>query len=214
MTATEIHAQGATMSEREAGGQLSITSEQSERLQRVFPSVAERGGDADQLAQAAGLPVRVVNAALADPAMAALLAQAHKDAEADGTLLKPVATLATLAMLRTVNRAAEAGDLDIDDAANLLPKVHRVIEHAERMEIERNGGGARLPVFNITIGAGGAVTAVPADAAGADVVDVVATEVNEPSATGGAAGASDHSDGATTFLRGINVALFGESEHD
>ncbi|MBA2721821.1 MAG: hypothetical protein H0W48_03280 [Methylibium sp.] len=66
--------------------------------------------------------------------------------------LKARAERITHAMLDVVEAAFDAGETDLDDVRDLLPKVHRIVESAERLELQRNGASENLPVFNITIG--------------------------------------------------------------
>jgi hypothetical protein len=121
-----------------------------ERLERAFPAVDEAGGDEAQLARAAGVDVAEVRQLLSIPEVAAALEAAQRAAEIDGSLLVVSARAAVLSMLRRINTEMAHGDVDLADIANLLPKAHRIVEHAEAADLKRNG--ADLPVIHITIG--------------------------------------------------------------
>lgn len=127
-----------------------IGLDEIKRLKDAFPLVSGRGGDMAQLARVAGVSMEVAQSAMDDPHTAALLLDEQIKAEDDGRLLKPVAARLTLAMLHKLNEAVAAGELDVDDIGSLLPKVHRVVEHADRIEAARGDGFDRLPTFNIT----------------------------------------------------------------
>lgn len=151
-----------------------VSPEDFKLIADVFPLVASRGGDAEELARAAGVPVAAVHGAMNDPDTAARLQDAQTTAEGDGRLLKPTANRIALAMLQKLGGELEAGTLDADDIGNLLPKVHKVVEHAERMEQARGGGNEGLATFHITFINGGIEARVVPPA---DVVDIEATEV-------------------------------------
>jgi len=113
---------------------------------------------------------------MGDPAIVPRFLAAQRAAEDDGRLLKPVAARLTLGMLSKLGEELEAGTLDADDIGNLLPKVHKVVEHADRMEAARGDGYDNLPTVSITF-INGAMQArvVPA----AEVIDIEAAEVPE-----------------------------------
>lgn len=179
------------------------------RLRKVFPAVNEAGGDVTMLAREADLPADVVGALLADPGIAELLAQDAQVAESDGTLLASAARRIALRMLRKIEADVQAGDLDADDIGNLLPKVHRVLEHAERMQAEKPGTG--LPMFNIIIGGGG----ITVDQISPEPLPTV--ERLEPLADGAAPLALQGPDEGTAqgdfeeTLEAINAALAGQA---
>lgn len=154
-----------------------VSSDDVKRLESAFPLAASRGGDVEALARASGVTVAVAQAALDDPSTALQLLDAQHAAEDDGRLLKPVAARVALAMLTRLQGEVDAGNLDADDIGNLLPKVHRVVEHADRIEAGRGNGYGNLPVIQVTFINGGvqARTVTPA----ADVIDIDATEVRE-----------------------------------
>jgi hypothetical protein len=131
------------------------TPEQLKRLEAAMPRVDSRGGSVGALALAAEVPVEVAQAAMDDPATAARLVAACEAAEDGGHVLKAMAARITGAMLAKLNEAVTAGQLDIDDLGNLLPKVHRIVEHADRMEVARGDSSANLPVFHIHFGTRG-----------------------------------------------------------
>jgi hypothetical protein len=134
--------------------------DQLKRLEAAMPRVDSRGGSVGALALAAEVPVEVAQAAFDDPATAARLVAACEAAEDGGHVLKAMAARITGAMLAKLHEAVTAGQLDIDDLGNLLPKVHRVIEHADRMEVARGDRSADLPVFHIHFGAGASISVV------------------------------------------------------
>jgi hypothetical protein len=146
------------------------------RVERVFALVDSRGGNVEELAEAAGITVQAAQSVLADPASVARLLAAQRSAEDSGELLKPVAARLTLEMLHKVGADLASGALDIDDIGNLLPKVHKVVEHADRMEAARGDGYDGLPVFHITFMNGTLRAEVVADA---DVVDNAVSEASE-----------------------------------
>ena len=127
-----------------------ISNDDIKRLEDAFPLITSRGGDLDALASAAGVPVAVAQSALDNPVTAGRLLSAHDKALDDGRLLKPVAARITLAMLQKLDEALAAGELDVDDINNLLPKVHRVVEHADRIAAARGNGDEKLATFHIT----------------------------------------------------------------
>lgn len=151
-----------------------VSPEDIKRLSDAFPHVASRGGDEEDLARAAGVPVAVAQFAMTDPETLALLQDAQTAAEEGGRLLKPVAARLTLAMLQKLGSDLDAGTLDADDIGNLLPKVHKVVEHADRMEAARGDGNDGLATVYITIVNGATrLDVVPP----AEVVDIEAREV-------------------------------------
>jgi len=152
------------------------TDDEIKRLAAEYPLVEARGGGADELSRATGVPLDVVQAALSDRQIAARLLDAHTVAEEDGRLLRPVAARVASAMLRRLEEAIEAGEVDIDDVANLLPKVHRVVEHADRIEAAKGDGYDNLPVFNITFVNGGIQVEPPKPASAAEVIDITPSE--------------------------------------
>ena len=153
---------------------MTVSPEDRKKLKAEFPLVMLSGGDMDELAAAAGVPVTLAHAAMSDPDTLAEFVSAHRTAEQDGTLLKPVARRVSLAMLRRLEEALEAGDLDLTDISNLLPKVHKVVEHADRMEAARTGDYDGLPVVHITYVNGSTrINVTPP----ADVIDVDMPEV-------------------------------------
>jgi hypothetical protein len=156
-----------------------VTSDDIKRLATAFPLVVTRGGDdVEALARAAGVPLATAQAALSDPTTAVLLLDAQSAAEDDGRLLKPVAARVALAMLTKLRDEVDAGHLDADDIGNLLPKVHRVVEHADRIEAARDNGYSNLPMVHITIGRGIQID-MQKPATPADVIDIDAAEVPE-----------------------------------
>lgn len=152
-----------------------ISTDDIKRLEDAFPLITSRGGDLDALASAAGVPVAVAQSALDNPTTAGRLLSAHDKAQDDGRLLKPVAARITLAMLQKLDEALAAGELDVDDINNLLPKVHRVVEHADRIAAARGDGDDKLATFHITF-VNGAMHGRVVPAVG-EVIDVGAAEV-------------------------------------
>lgn len=153
-----------------------VSPEDVKRLEGAVALVASRGGDAAALARAAAVPVKVTQRAMDDPVIAAILIDAQHTAEDDGRLLKPVAARLTLAMLQKLTEAVEAGELDVDDIGNLLPKVHKVVEHSDLMAAGRGNGYDNLPTFHITFIHGGIqVQHAPEP----DVIEIIATEVEQ-----------------------------------
>ncbi len=144
----------APITPHQADTLVDVSAEDIRQIEAVFPLVEARGGDIEALALAAGVPVDVVLKAMADPGLAQRMLAAQDKAEDGGELLKPVAARITLAMLNKLREAVAAGELDIDDIGNLMPKVHRIIEHADRMEAARSDGYANLTTFNIIFGVG------------------------------------------------------------
>ena len=72
-----------------------------------------------------------------------------------------------------VEEAARSGELDVNDALRLLPPVHRVREHDDKME-QMNNGGKPLPTIIWNIGLGGTISAAVMPAAEVvDMADVV-----------------------------------------
>lgn len=129
-----------------------------ERLEAAFVGAAEAGYGPAELALLSGLPETRVEELLADAGVQHRLARVHREAELDGRAGVALARYTTLRMLRGINHGIDAGDLDAGDYMEALPKIHRIVEHADRMQLEQRGG-ASLPVFNIIIGAGGQITA-------------------------------------------------------
>jgi hypothetical protein len=66
--------------------------------------------------------------------------------------------------LDRIRAALDAGELDFDDVRALLPPVHRVLEHAERMEVARDDSDG-LPVVHIIFNLHGGVSVERVDAA-------------------------------------------------
>ena len=156
----------------------SYTPEEIKRVEEAFALVDSRGGDVDELAHESGVAVDVVQAMLGDAAITPRLLAAQRAAEDTGRLLKPVAARLTLDMLNKLDEELQAGTLDADDIGNLLPKVHKVVEHADRMEAGRGDGNDGLATFHITFisGAGFQARVVPPVD---EVVDIEADEVPE-----------------------------------
>lgn len=163
-----------------------ISPDDIKRLEDAFPLVTSRGGDLDALASAAGVPVAVAQSAIENPVTAGRLLFANDKAQDDGRLLKPVAARIALAMLQKLDEAITAGALDVDDINNLLPKVHRVVEHADRIAAARGNGDEGLTTFQFTHldGGGFQFQAVPRVANKArivtpvdEVIDVTSAEV-------------------------------------
>lgn len=153
-----------------------LDPEDIKRLEAVYPLADARGGDLDALARMAGVPVATAQAAMDEPQTAMRLLDAQNAAEEDGSLLKPTAARLTLTMLRQLNAAAGAGELDVDDIGNLLPKVHRVVEHADRVDAARRNPHDGLMTVNFTFVNGGVQAEVVAVQ---EVVDVDVVEVPE-----------------------------------
>ena len=78
-------------------------------------------------------------------------------------------------LFEIVEEAARSGELDVNDALRLLPPVHRVREHDDKMA-QMNNGGKPLPTIIWNIGVAGAISATVIPAA--EVVDVA--DVVEP----------------------------------
>jgi hypothetical protein len=154
-----------------------VSPEHFKSINDVFALVASRGGDAEELARVAGVPVAVVHGAMNDPDTAVRLQDAQTAAEGNGSLLKDTANRVALAMLQKVRDELAAGTLDADDIGNLLPKVHKVVEHAERMEQARGNGNEGLATIQFIL-INGAVTARVSSPA-AEVVDIDASEVRD-----------------------------------
>lgn len=96
----------------------------------------------------------------------------------------------TAGLLDVVEAAVQAGEVDVDDAARLLPRVHAVHADHARLEAAQKDNKPKLPVFNFVIHMSGAVTAErcdpvieaePVQPAELDVTDAV------PSSTASAA---------------------------
>lgn len=161
------------------GVALAPTPDDITKLTAAFPLAMLSGGDPDEWAQAAGVPVAVAHAAMADSVVLAGFLTAQRKAEHDGSLLKSVAGRLSLAMLRKLEDATEAGELDLTDLSNLLPKVHKVVEHADRMAAARGNGDDGLPVFHITFINGGMQLAVtpPAEVLDLEMLEIVRDEM-------------------------------------
>ena len=151
--------------------------EDIKKVVAVFAQVDNRGGGVEELAEAADLPLSAVQAMMDDAATVPRFLAAQRRAEDGGDLLKPTANRLLLAMLHKVRDELDAGTLDVDDIGNLMPKVHKVVDHAERMEQARGGGTEGLATFHITF-INGAMTARVVPPA-ADVVDIDASEVRD-----------------------------------
>lgn len=162
-----------------AAGTVSLapTADDIKKLTAAFPLAMLSGGDPDEWAQAAGVSVAAAHAAMADPVALAGFMAAQRKAEHDGSLLKPVAVRLSLVMLRKLEDATAAGELDLTDISNLLPKVHKVVEHADRMAAARGDEYDGLTTFNITIGRGVVAVRAAPDLSAAEVVDVETWEV-------------------------------------
>ena len=159
--------------------EIPVAPDELKRLEGAVALVMARGGDVGQLARTADVSVEVAQRALDHPRTAALLLDAQDRAEDAGHTLRPVASRIALDMLCAVRDAMARGELDVDDIGNLLPKVHKVIEHADRIEATR-GGFDHLPTVIITFvdGAMKVEAVTPkADVIDADVIDVDAVEV-------------------------------------
>lgn len=154
----------------EGGAVVAVSEDHLSKIEGAFAVVEARGGDVEALALAAGVPLDVVVQAMADPATGARLLLAQDKAEDEGGLLKPIAARLTLAMLTQLREALAVGELDVDDIANLLPKVHKVVEHADRMDAARGNGYDGLTVFHVTFVNGHLKGRVAPDHG--DVVDV------------------------------------------
>ncbi|WP_157991555.1 hypothetical protein [Caldimonas tepidiphila] len=137
-------------------------TEKQAMLLAVFPRVIATGGDVEQLAAHCGISVSEVEALIDTPEFAGELVAAQAKAELGGDLLAPLAAKVTLAMLQRLHKAVQAGELDVDDVGAFLPKVHRVVEHSERMAAAK-GTNENLPtiVINIGTGADAGIQAVP-----------------------------------------------------
>lgn len=155
------------------------TADDITKLTAAFPLAMLSGGDPDEWAQAAGVPVAVAHAAMADPVALAGFMAAQRKAEHDGSLLKPVAGRLSLAMLRKLEDATAAGELDLTDISNLLPKVHKVVEHADRMAAARGSEYDGLATFHITFVNGGMQIAAspPPEVLDLEMVEIVRGEL-------------------------------------
>jgi len=130
---------------------IAIDEASIKRIEAATPEVLARDGDIDALSRAAGVAREVAEAAFDNPDIAARLLDAQSAAEDSGRLLKPAAARITLAMLRVLEQAVVSGELDVDDIGNLMPKVHRVVEHADRIEAGRGDGNGHLVTLNVTL---------------------------------------------------------------
>ena len=75
------------------------------------------------------------------------------------------------------------GDVDLRDAGDLIPKVARVVEHFDKLELAARG--PTLATVHINIGAGGQIAArVERDAGAAEVVESVAATLPPPAPPG------------------------------
>jgi len=76
-------------------------------------------------------------------------------------------------LLDIVEEAARSGELDVNDALRLLPPVHRVREHDDKIELQRNGTDNLINISWV-IGASGNISAqvVPATKVN-DAVEVI-----------------------------------------
>lgn len=157
---------------------LTPTADDITKLTAGFALAMLSGGDPDEWAQAAGVPVAAAHAAMADSVVLAGFLAAQRKAEHDGSLLKSVAGRLSLALLRKLEDATEAGELDLTDISNLLPKVHKVVEHADRMAAGA-GGNDGLATFNITFIHGGMQLGVvpPAEVLDLEMLEIVRSEL-------------------------------------
>ena len=154
-----------------------VFADDIKRVEAAFALVDSRGGGLEELAHESGVEPDVVQAMLSDATLTPRFLAAQRAAEDSGRLLKPVAARLTLDMLNKLGEELQAGTLDADDIGNLLPKVHKVVEHADRMEAGRGDGNDGLATFHITFinGTMRAEIAPPA----ADVIDIEVDEVPE-----------------------------------
>ncbi|MFN3885727.1 MAG: hypothetical protein ACK4MG_02110 [Aquabacterium sp.] len=76
--------------------------------------------------------------------------------------LRRAASETALGLVGVVAKALRAEQLDLDDAIAALPKVHRIVEHHNEMELKQ-GAAAALPVFNFTIALDGVMVAEPVE---------------------------------------------------
>lgn len=84
-------------------------------------------------------------------------------ARAEPAELAAQARRVTAGLLDVVEAAVQAGDVDVDDAARLLPRVHAVHADHARLEAAQKDNKPKLPVFNFVIHMSGAVTAERCD---------------------------------------------------
>ena len=125
------------------------------RVAAAFPLAS----NSRQLAKLTGLTQATVEAMLHDPEMAQDIDAFVCTMEAEGSLLKPLASKLLTKFLHKLGTDVEADQLDLDDISDLIPKLHRLVEHRDRMDAAHDDG-RKLAVFNITIGASG-IAALP-----------------------------------------------------
>jgi len=135
---------------------------------------AELGETGDDQSQSANLPVLANSSAMTG--------RAPQPAGARLKLGERAAAI-THDLFDIVARAARVGELDVNDAMKLLPPVHRVREHDDKME-QLNNGGKPLPTIIWNIGVGGAISAKVMPAA--EVVDVADVDESDNESQAGA----------------------------
>lgn len=192
------------------GGLTNSANERTdiERLEAAFVGAAEAGHGVDALALLSGLTEPRVEELLADAGIQRRLARVHREAELDGRASAALARYTTLRMLRGINDGIDAGEFDAGEYIEALPKIHRIVEHADRMQLEQRGG-ARLPVFNIIIGAGGQITAERLDTVDATEARAALTAGPGPSEPEFSEPDETPSTEALGFLDDVRVGLAG-----
>lgn len=137
-----------------------------------------RGSDDGERSESDTAPIEPTpgSAATSTPERASVVAFPAK-----GQTLREKADDIAHQMLGVVQLAVTSGEIDYDDAVRALPVLHRVIEHGDKMDMARNGGGTILPIINITFGSGAGEPAISirSEPARLETLDVDALEVED-----------------------------------
>lgn len=124
------------------------------KLLDLAPAASAAGLDLDRAARVAGYKPKELDAELiADPSLIAELEAATDRAALDGSTLKAESLALIRKGLKRLDEAIEADRLDPTEIADLLPKLHRLVEHADKIAAEKSAGKA-LPVVQINFTGG------------------------------------------------------------
>lgn len=130
-----------------------VFDEVKRRILASYAAADARGLEPEEFAQMVGAPLELVQLVLSSSGFSDELQGRVLRARMSGETLRHQAVGVSARLLDTIDKALDDDQVDPAEAATMLPKVFKVVEHADRMDASR-GTANRYPTVHVDLSGG------------------------------------------------------------